>query len=261
MDSQIVYCTDEKYADRLQALREKVKNTLSAPLSKEDYVKAENMMKEAEYFYLSALISEEITDIRVQAGYTIYYVENAVAMLNKKYFRFGTKRVYEELELMKNRPDKLCEMIENVLLSDSAQSIKESLKVLVYETMRLFKKAKAAVSAEKKPVTADAISETYEEMFSNWRNKMYIASKEKNRHLMFMSLISLNAMISDIGEDTDIDDYNALKCYDPKNPEKAAAAFDNLINDYLKEYRKVNLKPARNKDIDEFVRLYSVIDT
>lgn len=261
MDSQIVYCTDEKYADRLQALREKVKNTLSAPLSKEDYVKAENMLKEAEHFYLSALISEEITDIRVQAGYTIYYVENAVAMLNKKYFRFGTKRVYEELELMKNRPDKLCEMIENVLSSDSAQSIKESLKILVYETMRLFKKVKAAVPAEKKPVTADAISETYEEMFSNWRNKMYIASEEKNRHLMFMSLISLNAMISDIGEDFDIDDYSVLKCYDPKNPEKAAAAFDNLINDYLKEYRKVNLKPAIYKDIDDFVRQYSILDT
>ncbi len=150
MDSQIVYCADEKYADKLKSLRKKTKNILLSPLSEEDFVKAVNMMKEAEHFYLSAVISEEMTDIRVQTGYTVYYIENAIAMLNKKYFRFGTKRIYEELELMENKPDKLCEMIESVLQADSAERIKESLTILMQKIMHIFKKMKATFAAEKK---------------------------------------------------------------------------------------------------------------
>ena len=119
-------------------------------MSEEDFVKAVNMMKEAEHFYLSAVISEEMTDIRVQTGYTVYYIENAIAMLNKKYFRFGTKRIYEELELMENKPDKLCEMIESVLQADSAERIKESLTILMKKIMHIFKKMKATFAAEKK---------------------------------------------------------------------------------------------------------------
>lgn len=256
MDSEIVYCADEKYMERLKSLREKVKNILSAPLSKEDYIKAENMMKKAEHFYLSAVISEEMTDIWKQAGYTVYYIENAIAMLNKKYFRFGTKHAYEELELMENKPDMLCGMIENVLSSDTAGQVKESLTILVRETMRIFRKMKTTVSSEKKAVTADSINGTYEEMFSNWRNKMYVASGENNRHLALMSLVSLSAMISDISEGTDIDDYNALKCYNPQNLRNTAAAFDDLLNDYLKEYQKAGLRAERYKDIDSFVLHY-----
>ncbi|MEZ3439094.1 MAG: nucleotidyltransferase domain-containing protein [Oscillospiraceae bacterium] len=257
MDSQIVYCADEKYADKLKSLRKKTKNILLSPLSEEDFVKAVNMMKEAEHFYLSAVISEEMTDIRVQTGYTVYYIENAIAMLNKKYFRFGSKRIYEELELMENKPDKLCEMIESVLQADSAERIKESLTILMQKIMHIFKKMKATFAAEKKNVTPNSIGGTYEEMFSNWRNKMYFAAKENNRHLAFMSMVSFNAMISDICEKTDIGEYNVFKGYDPKNLEKTAAAFDDLINEYLqKEYRKANLQAERYKDIDSFVRQY-----
>ncbi len=254
MDSQIVYCADEKYADKLKSLRKKTKNILLSPLSEEDFVKAVNMMKEAEHFYLSAVISEEMTDIRVQTGYTVYYIENAIAMLNKKYFRFGSKRIYEELELMENKPDKLCEMIESVLQADSAERIKESLTILMQKIMHIFKKMKATFAAEKKNVTPNSIGGTYEEMFSNWRNKMYFAAKE---NLAFMSMVSFNAMISDICEKTDIGEYNVFKGYDPKNLEKTAAAFDDLINEYLqKEYRKANLQAERYKDIDSFVRQY-----
>ncbi len=86
---------------------------------------------------------------------------------------------------------------------------------------------------------------------------MYFAAKENNRHLAFMSMVSFNAMISDICEKTDIGEYNVFKGYDPKNLEKTAAAFDNLINEYLqKEYRKANLQAERYKDIDSFVRQY-----
>lgn len=256
MDSRIVYCADGKYAERLKLLREKATSIMSSPMSKEDYTKAENMMKEAEHFYLSAVISEDIADVREQAGYAVYYIENAVAMLNKKYFRLGTKRVYEELNLMENKPDRLCEMIESVVSADSAQLIKESLSALVHETMRVFKKVKTTVPLDKKSVTAESVGGTYEEMFSNWRNKMYIAAEDNNRHLAFMSMVSLYAMILEIAEETDIQSYNVFEIYDPYDLKKTAVEFDGLMNKYLSEYRKANIQVTRYRDIDDFVGKY-----
>lgn len=256
MDSKIVYCADKKYIEKLEALRKKVNDNLSAPLSKEDWLKAEKMMKEAEHFYLKTMLAEDMADIWVQSGYAVYYIENAVAMLNKKYFRYGVKRVYEELELMEYKPCKLCEMIENVLSGKTSEDIKKSLTILVQETMRVFKKVNAALPLQKKPITADYVRGTYEEMFSNWRNKMYAAADEDNIHLAFMSMISLNAMISDLGYELDIADYNVFDNYDPKDLRKTAQTFDKLINKYLQEYEKVDLQPERYRDIEEFVTQY-----
>lgn len=256
MDSQIVYYADKKYLDRLEALRKKVNDSLQAPLSREDYIKAENMLKEAEHFYLMTMLTEDITDIWVQAGYSIYYIENAIAILNKKYFHYGVKRIYEELELMENKPYKLCEMIENVISANSVEQIKKSLTMLIQETMRTFKKVEAAILTQKKPVSADAIRGTYEEMFSNWRNKMYAASDENNRHLAFMSMISLNAMISDLEDEVEIASYNVFDGYKPQDLRKTAQAFDDLTREYLKEYQKANLQVERYQNIEAFTVRY-----
>lgn len=254
MDSEIVYCADDKYKEELEALRKQARDILSAPFSREDHINAENMLKQAEHFYLSAMIAEDLANARAQAGYVVYYIENAVAMLNKKYFRYGTKRAYEELEQMENKPPRLCEMIEDVLSADSVERIQNHLTVLMRETVRVF--GITEPPAAKKPVTADTIGGTYEEMFSNWRNKMYIAAEKGDRHLAFMSLISLNAMISGISNETEIGSYDVLGCYDPNDLNKTALACDGLLNEYLNEYKKADLQVTRYRDIDDFVGHY-----
>ena len=61
------------------------------------------------------MLGDDLTRVRKQAGGVLYYAENAVAMLNKRYFRKGVRRRYEELNAMTKRPEKLCEMIEGIL--------------------------------------------------------------------------------------------------------------------------------------------------
>ena len=256
MHSKIVYCADDKYIDRLESLRQKVNDNLLKPFSKEDYTKAENLLKEAEHYYMMTMIAENMADVWVQAGNTIYYIENAIEMLNKKYFRFGTKRVYEELEFMEHKPENLCEMIDCVLSANSMEQVKKHLSVLIQETARVFKKVAQTIFVQKNPVTADSIRGTYEEMISNWRNKLFAAAKEENKHLAFMSMISLNTMISEIGAEVEIADYDVLGDYNPRDLKGTAQACDNVMKEYLKEYEKVNLQLKQYQDIDGFVRQY-----
>lgn len=256
MDSRIIYCADEKYLERLETLREEARGRLDSPFSREDYENAEKMLKEAEHAYVMALTAETISSLRVQAGNTIYYIENAIAMLNKKYFRYGTKRAYEELEAMAIRPAKLCELIESIVTADSAESLRQQLTELIRATTQVFQKAEKALTAPKPPATADSLRGTYEEMYSNWRNKMYLAADRQDRHLAFLCMNSLDAMLADIGSEAAIDSYDVLCGYDPQDLQSTAKAYDNVLEKYLSEYERAGLEPKHYSDIETFIKNY-----
>ena len=259
MDAEIVYCADEKYRERLDVLRKTAKDILSAPFSEEDYAKAEKLLKEAEHGYTSAMISESMSDVLDGAGRVIYYVENAIAMLNKQYFHYGVKRAYEELNAMQKRPERLCDMIDDIISATSVASVQKHLSTLMKETITVFHHVKETIAVQKKAVTGDALIGTYEEMYSNWRNKMYAAAETGNRHLAFMSLISSNAMFSEIESEVNIDRYDALGGYDSQELHKTANAYDDILNAYLKEYRRAGIQIRHYSDIDAFALDYQSI--
>lgn len=257
MDSKVVYCADEKYVERLEALREKAREKRNSSFSKEDYEKGEKLLKEAEHFYVRAVFSQSLLEMRKYAGGVLYYIENAIAMLNKKYFRFGTKRVYEELAQMEKRPESLCEMLEAVVMADTVELLKIQLEALLRAVIGVFDEVKTELEVRQKaPVTADSIRGTYEEMYSNWRNKMYVAAKENQPHLAFASMCSLDAMLSEIRSGVEIGTYDVFKHYNSHDLAKTASGYDEVLKEYLKEYQKAGLEVKGYSDIDAFVKDY-----
>lgn len=256
MDVKIVYCADEKYKERLKKLQQKAKGILEAPFSAEDYEKAEEVRKEAEHFYTMTMVADEPAKVWECAGSVIYYVENALAMLNKQYFHYGVKRAYEELNAMKHRPENVCELIENIISAVSITDRKKNVTALMKETIAVFQRVKEMFPEQKKPVTEDTISGTYEEMYSNWRNKMYLAEATGNRHLAFMSLISAGKMLAEISSEIEIDQYRVMECYKPDDLYKTAYAYDDILEKYRREYKKAGILEKRYADIDEFVLAY-----
>ena len=111
-------------------------------------------------------------------------------------------------------------------------------------------------AGQKNVPTADALRGTYEEMFSNWRNKMRLAAEEGNRHLSFMSMVSMNAMLADISEKTDVGVPVVMDGYDPQDLIKTAESFDQILAQYRRLYERAGLTEARYRDIEAFVREY-----
>ena len=256
MDAQIVYCADEKYRIELETLREQVRKKLAEPFGEEDYRKAEKELKEARCCYADAMTAEALNDARRSAGGVIFFAENALALLNKTYFCKGVSRRREELDAMERKPDHLCGMIENVLAATTVEDLKEQLTQLMKGLDFCFRQVKGQLPRKKKPAGADTLSGTYEEMFSNWHGKMAQAAEKGDRHLAFMSLESLNEMLNDISSEVDIGTYDVLSAYDPGDLRKTADGFDRILRQYLKEYEKAGLRPARYADVDEFAAEY-----
>ena len=258
MDAKIVYCADEKYKEQLDRLQKMTKDILSAPFSEEDYAKAEKLLREAEHYYTSAMVSEHKPDVLYGAGGVIYYIENAIAMLNKQYFHYGVKRAYEELDAMQNKPEKLCGMIDDVLSATSVTSVQKHLTILMKETIAVFHNVKETIVMQKKTAAGDVLIGTYEEMYSNWRNKMFLADETGNRHLAFMSLISSNAMFSEISSEVNINKYEVLGGYDSQDLHKTAMVYDGILGEYLTEYKKAGIQVKHYPDIDAFVCDYQI---
>ena len=256
MDARIVYCADERYIGELEALRGQVRQKLAEPFSEEDYLKAEGILKDAFHCYALAMIGDDLTQVRKQAGGVLYFAENAVAMLNKRYFRKGVRRRYEELNDMTKRPERLCEMIEGILSAGTVPVLKERLTLLVKELNACFEHERQTVLPEKKPADAVTLRGTYEEMFSNWHGKMQMAAETGDRHLAFMSLVSLDAMLSDIGTGIDIGLLDAVSAYAPENLERTASGFDSVLRDYLREYGRAGMRAEIYPDIDAFLAAY-----
>lgn len=256
MDSKIVYCADERYLTRLEALRSRVRATLQAPFSQDDFTKAELHLKDAEHHYARAMITSDRSELLIHTGNVLYFIENAIAMLNKTYFRYGTKRVFEELEAMAHCPKNLRQLTDAVLSSTGNPVLKQNLTALMAEVIRVFEDVKSTLSSPSKQPTADSLRGTYEEMYSNWKNKMHVAAELNSKHLAFMSMASMNAMLSDIAAGVDIGRYDIMRHFDPNDLPRCAQGYDTVLQEYLNEYKKVHLQPRHYPDIDAFVADY-----
>ncbi len=256
LDSQIIWSAAPKYRERLQHLRDSARAILDAPFSREDFDKAARYLREAEQSYAKAMCADTIHQTRANAVLVLHYIQYSLMLLNKRYYRLGVRRLYDELSALEKRPLQLCELLEAVLSADAIDTLKSALTALLRKTEAVFDTAEAQFQVEKEPATADNLRGTYEEMFSNWRNKMYLAAETGNRSLAFLTMGSLDAMLREIAESVDIAAYESLSGYDPNDLWKTAEFFDKTIENYLDEYQKSGLAVRRYADIDEFVKDY-----
>lgn len=256
MDSRIVYCADEKYRKRLEALRIQVKTKLELPFNKEDYDKAYKQFKEAKLAFCNLMISDRENEALSHVGNMLYFLENTVAMINKRYFKRSVKRCLDEIQSMENVPKGFCENVQKIVATRELADIKELATKLIQSVEETFKKLSNQVNTTKELPSASNITGTYEEMFSNWRNKMYHAIDLENSHLAFMSLSSLESMLKDINDEVTIGEYEVYSAYDPNDLLKTAKAFDDILNQYLENYKAANMEVNEYPDIDAFIKNY-----
>lgn len=256
MDSTIVYCADEEYRKRLEALRAQAAAIVNAPLCREDLAKAEALLKDGEHHYARALIAEEKADRLDHIGHLFFYIENAIAMLNKTYFHYGTKRVFDELEAMQYRPDNLRGRIEAVLNAVTVHEQSQHLTALMGDVIRIFEQAKCSLTIHKQEVTPNVIRGTYEEMFSNWRNKMYYAFEHRDVHLSFMSMCAMNDMMQDIAGNVQIGQYPVLDHFEADDLLLTAKNYDRILDEYQTEYEKAGIPIKHYRNMDAFIEDY-----
>ena len=247
LDSVIVYTFDSGAAARLESLRKKARDILASPAR---YEKASAAFDRAKIGFCGCFIGESLSRVRSSAAETIYHLLDALMIRHGVYFRKGTKRTFEELDALK-LPGGIEAAVMKTVTAGSADEIRAALT-------ELMKKAAGVIgfAREKQAPRAENLRGTYEEMYSNWRGKMREAALRNDIYSSFMNFASMQGMIDEIAEETDIGDPEFMDRFDPGDPEKNEKAFDLALEEYLNVYRGIGLTPCRYKNADEFIREY-----
>ncbi|MBR3503230.1 MAG: nucleotidyltransferase domain-containing protein [Clostridia bacterium] len=247
MDAEIVYASGEAALARLNGLRERAAALLA---SEERYRRAAETVERLCGAYARAMAAETLGAMRAWAAWFISLGLDAVMLWNGRYFKRGVKRTFEELAGL-DLPEGFVEDIGKIVRSRDAGELGGRLTALLRSVMKFTDRA-----GQKDPPSKQVLEGTYEEMFSNWRNKMPEAAARGDVFSSFMNMASFQFMLGEIAGETDIPEYNVMEAFDPDDLAGNAEAFDAALAEYLKEYEKLGMKPERYRNVDEFVREY-----
>jgi len=243
-DSMIVYCKDKSALKRLDGIRRKAAELLA---SDKRYEKADQAYGDAKKMLAEVCLAQSLSKARSCAGAAIEFIENAIMLYNGQYFRKGTKRALAELRQL-GLPFDLEARILAVIQAETVEQIRERLTEVFLLTDGYLQ-----VPKKKELPSAENLRGTYEEMYSNWKNKMTEAAGRDDVYSSFMNLLSLQWMFYEITESIAVDGFEIMDKFNPKNLEENVDVFDQALNKYLAEYGKVGICPRHFESMTEFI--------
>lgn len=255
-DGEILYAADEEAKARFLALRRKASENLTAPFSARDAEIAEAHMTALKGSYFKAMTAEALSEVRCAAAEVIQEAIEAVMAANKRYFRLGVKRTFEEMAALK-LPKDFRKTILSIIRETDLRRIKELLTGLAGEADRFLEPYRRLVSPPKQPPTRENLSGTYEEMISNWHKKVREAAAHNDLFAAFMAIASMSCMRNEeIGSAVDIPPQNVMECFDPADLPGTFQRFEAALDSYREEYAKIGLPVRRYPDVNGFIRDY-----
>ena len=247
MDSQVLYVREESVTERLEGLKNQVREILG---SDQRFEAIDGIREELCKIYGRAFVAETVGQLRGWAAYMITLSLDAVMLWNGTYFKRGVKRTFEELEGL-DVPDGFEMIVMKIVKAKNFIELGIALGTLFKTVMRFTERR-----TRKDAPTQERLAGTYEEMFSNWRNKMPEAAERGDAFASFMNLASLQYMFEEIRSENAIPRFSVLEEFDAGDLAKNAKIFDDAIEEYRQEYVKLGIEPVRFADVDEFVKAY-----
>ena len=246
MESQIVYVKNQAAYGKLCDLRARVKRFLESDAR---MIRVRELVNGAKTAFANACLREGIGQVRLAAFDVISCLLDAMMLYHGTYFKRGTKRTFAELEALP-LDGSFAQTVRKAVACKEVLELRELLKQLILY-------AEGHIRQEKrKAPPSEALSGTYEEMYSNWRNKVEEAAAKGDVFASFMNLCSLQLMLSDVARDTEIGTFCVMDEYDPESLAENTKIFDRSLQNYEQAYRQAGIGVKRFADVDAFVADY-----
>lgn len=255
IDVDIVYSRNNDCVERFMRLREKALNIINGPMNSEMLKKTKKHLDGAILSYGEMMLEDEIGIVRRLSGDVLNNLINTVCYLNHNYFKLGVKHQVEEILAMERVPRDFERHFNNIIFAKSVTEIKQVTAIFINVVRELYDEV--LEESIKKPIpTKDNLKGTYEEVWSNWRNKIQYALKHNDILLAFSSGVSCHNFYNEMHISRGTALINLMKEFQAENLEKFANAFDEAMELYKSEYDKLGMQVAIYNSISEFKKDY-----
>ena len=246
MDSKIVYVKNQDAYEELCKLRERTKRFLE---SEDRFQRVNDLVDKAKVSFADAHLHEGLGQVRMDAFGVMYCLMDAMMLFHGRYFKRGTKRMLEELASLPINA-LFVENIKAIAASKDVLEIRTLSKDLLLYSERYIKKEK------ERSDPSENLAGTYEEMYSNWRNKAEEAAGQINVFAFFMNMCGLQTMLGEIASEFAIGTYDVMEEYDPDCLENNVRLFDTCLQKYGEVYKTAGIKIKRFSCVDAFAADY-----
>ena len=243
MESKIVYIKNQDAYNELCKLREQAKDFLA---SEERFERVRELVEKAKVAFADAHLQDELGRVRLAAYGVIYYSLDALMLFHGKYFKRGVKRTFEELVQLPISPE-IPEIIKKIAASKDVAELRDLSRDLL---TRVESHVQQETSKEE---PSPSLWGTYEEMYSNWRNKVEEAEDRNDVFASYVNLCNLHLMFSEIATGVNIGTYDIMGEYNPDCLEDNVALFDKYLDKYAQVYKQAGIELRSFADVDAFV--------
>ena len=190
-------------------------------------------------------------------------IEFILFMINRTYIRRGTKRVPEEIASLQVLPQDFLKIYNDIVNCKTLEEIQTKVLMLVSPIKNLLDSMSISYEPKeenkndlaKRAITAADLPGTYEEIYSNWKNKMYHAIDINSAYLSFVTMSSCQEFYDEMADEFDIPRIELLANYSPEDLKGNATLFDNALNEWKKLYDMFGLTINYYSNLEEFENL------
>ena len=196
-------------------------------------------------------------------GLIIDEIEKIIYLSNKKYIEGGTKSIPKEISKMNILPNnflenylKLVECTDTSQIKEKVQLVTDSLKKYFIDNNIKIEQytEKEETILVKKDITREDLIGTYEELFSNYYNKLYHAYNINNKYLSFRTMIDAQRFFDEFYNEYNIPKFNLIEKYNPNDLKENAETFSKYLSKWKKLYDTFGLEIEKYNSIDELYK-------
>lgn len=213
--TEIIYSRTDKEEEKFKSMVNQMNSNLQD--NELCYEKICQKYAEANEFYGRMLGLDDLTRVRFLAGQVIMLSAYCVALSNNTFFHRGLKKQYEDLKVMKKKPENFTELYDEIIKADSIEEIKKLCRQMLSVT-REFYNIDIPVNVQPIPDTRDIKGNApdYNEMASEYEeyssifNKIYYNSVDKNYIVTFLSAVYLQRLLDETCLKNSLPTYSIL---------------------------------------------------
>jgi len=241
--------------ERYMALRKKVQDRLNAPSSNEDAINVQRHLENAMKEYAIITLDEHAAEGKYASAKMLVSIEYAMYLANKTYIKRGIRRIPEEIMAMKLLPKDFLQDYHEVITAHTVEEIK-SCSTKLMNTSKAFVSELTSRVVTKKEITPESIEGTYEEIVSNWRNKMHYAARTGDAYLSLMTMASCQEFYDEFATEYNIDRVRLYEGFQIDDLFRSAEQFDAAMEHIRCLHTQVG-EPIRSySSIEAFEKAY-----
>lgn len=222
--------------------------------------------------YNDILNCDNISNAYKILGSFMYNLENIIYLLNGKYVEHGTKNIPVEIVKMNNVPRdvvsgylKLPECTSTYEIIDRMFEIEKSLETFLKDKgIKVDFTEEEKEKVEKKELKSEDLTGSFEELYSNYYNKLKYSSETSNRYLSFRTMLDAQRFYDEYSDRYDIEPIDLIGKYNPNNLEENHKSFVSSLQIwkdlYDSFYKNINIID-NIKDLYDNKRLFVAYQT